>query len=116
MKTIILIITILISVLGGCEKKGLSSDIPACIYEQIKKIQAEEVRNPPGSIWQYEYNGKTVYYVPAYCCDIESKLFDKNCNIICSPDGGFTGKGDGKCPDFFTNRKNEKLIWKDERR
>jgi hypothetical protein len=74
------------------------------------------VRNPPGSIWRYEYNGKTVYYIPAYCCDMQSELFDGNCNKICSPDGGFTGKGDGKCSDFFTNRKNEKLIWKDERK
>lgn len=116
MKTIILIIAILTSVLGSCEKNGLSNDIPACIHEKINQIQTETVRNPPGSVWQYEYNGKIVYYIPAYCCDLPSQLFDENCNMICSPDGGFTGKGDGKCPDFFTNRKNEKLIWKDERK
>jgi hypothetical protein len=116
MKTITLIIGILISVLGSCEKSGLPSDIPACILQKINEIQADEVRNPPASVWQYEYNQKTVYYIPAYCCDIQSQLLDENCNLICSPDGGLTGKGDGKCPDFFTNRKNEKLIWQDERK
>ncbi|MFT5791167.1 MAG: hypothetical protein ACI9LI_000499, partial [Saprospiraceae bacterium] len=28
----------------------------------------------------------------------------------------FTGKGDGKCADFFDARTNEKLIWEDERK
>lgn len=45
-----------------------------------------------------------------------SRLFDENCNRICAPDGGKTGKGDGKCPDFFEKRTDEKLVWKDERK
>jgi hypothetical protein len=35
---------------------------------------------------------------------------------MCAPDGGFTGKGDGKCTYFFDARTNEKLIWEDERK
>lgn len=78
-------------------------------------METAPVRNPPGSVWQYEYKGQSVYYIPAYCCDIPSQLLDSNCNQICSPDGGYTGAGDGKCADFFELRKNEKLIWQDSR-
>jgi hypothetical protein len=116
MKSISIIIAFLISVLSSCEKNGLSKDTSSCILQKISEIKAENVRNPAGSIWQYEYKGRTVYYIPAYCCDMQSELLDENCNLICSPDGGFTGKGDGKCTDFFSTRKNEKLIWQDDRK
>lgn len=102
--------------MAGCAKLALPSGTPSCIRAKIKEIQSEKVRNPPGSIWQYEYKGQTVYYVTSYCCDFPSQLYDTNCNLICSPDGGYTGKGDGKCPEFFAERKNEKLIWKDDRK
>lgn len=98
-----------------CKKEDLK-DVPACILEKIEAIKAERVWNPPGSVWQYEYNGKIVYFIPARCCDLPSALYDADCNLICNPDGGYTGKGDGKCTDFFEKRKNEKLIWKDERK
>lgn len=89
--------------------------VPACIRDEIRRMQSEPVANPPASVWQYEYEGALVYYIPPQCCDEPSKLLDENCNHICSPDGGLTGKGDGKCPSFFDTRTNEKLIWKDER-
>lgn len=115
LKTYIAFAIIILSV-SACETLNLPNDVPLCIRAKIIEIKAETVRNPPGSIWQYEYNGQTVYFITSYCCDIPSQLFDSNCNLICNPDGGFSGKGDGKCPDFFTSRKNEKLIWKDDRK
>jgi hypothetical protein len=45
------------------------------------------------------------------CCDFFSEVYDEHCKFLGSPDGGFTGKGDGKLPDFFEEAKNEKLIW-----
>ncbi|NQX30258.1 hypothetical protein HQN85_00860 [Pedobacter boryungensis] len=86
------------------------------MLEKIKQLKAEDVSNPPASVWQYEYNGQTVYFIPQKCCDLPSLLYDKDCNLICSPDGGFTGKGNGKCKDFFEKRTKEKLIWKDDRK
>jgi hypothetical protein len=91
------------------------SENPDCTDELIIKFQNEPVGNPPQSIWRYEYNGETVYYIPPQCCDQYSILQDAECEIICAPDGGFTGHGDGNCPDFFTNRTDEKLVWKDSR-
>ena len=100
----------------GCKKDDSpDTSVPACINNKIAELQAATVRNPPASIWQYQYKGKTVYYIPSYCCDAPSELFDSECNFICSPDGGITGKGDYQCPDFADTRTNDKLIWKDNR-
>jgi len=82
----------------------------AWLNSLIDQFRNEPVTNPPRSIYQYDYNGKTVYYVPPICCDQYSTLYDACGNVICAPDGGFTGNGDGQCPDFFTARKNEKII------
>src|ERR1043165_457416 len=97
-----------------CNKKS-SGGIPKCIQEMITEYQNRPVQNPSAEFYEYDYKGQKVYYMKPSCCDQLSKLFDSNCNFICSPDGGLTGRGDGKCPDFFTERKNEKLIWKDQR-
>ena len=88
---------------------------PIWVEKLIIQFQNKPVGNPPQSIWRYEYNRQTVYYVPPQCCDQPSTLYDANGNIICAPDGGFSGRGDGRCPDFFTNRTNEYLVWKDPR-
>lgn len=100
----------------NCTKENPDSGIPECVQEKIKQLENEGVRNPPASIWQYDYKGQTVYYVPPYCCDFYGLLYESNCNLICAPDGGLTGKGDGKCKDFFTESKNGKLIWQDSRK
>ncbi len=83
--------------------------------ELIEQIKNENVTNPPSSIWRYEYKGRIVYFRPQICCDVYSYLYDENGNVIGCPDGGFTGLGDGRCRDFFSERTNEKLIWMDKR-
>jgi len=45
-----------------------------------------------------------------------STLHDMNGRVICAPDGGFAGGGDGKCSDFFELRMDEVLIWSDTRK
>ena len=104
-----------ILMLFSCERSVNPKDTPECIRKMIDEIRRDPVRSPPAEIWQYNYNNMTIYFTPQYCCDIPSMLVDENCNFICSPDGGFSGVGDGKCTDFFKNRTNGKLIWKDER-
>ena len=85
------------------------------LTELIQKLEQEAPANPPAKIYRYTYNGQEVYYLTGRCCDIPSKLFDKDGNQICQPDGGFTGKGDGRCQDFFEKRTNETIIWEDKR-
>jgi hypothetical protein len=85
------------------------------VSKQITQFQDAPLENPPQSIWQYEYNSRIVYYIPPQCCDQYSQLYDTNGILICAPDGGLIGTGDGKCPDFLQARKNGILIWRDPR-
>jgi len=95
-------------------EKKTQSGIPACINETIAALKAENVRNPPASVWELTMDsGQTYYYIPAYCCDMYSDLLTTDCEVICHPDGGFTGKGSGDCPDISSAKKT--LIWQDER-
>ncbi len=101
-------------VIAECSQ-STEPEYPDWVNELIITFRSMPVGNPPQSIWRYEYRGEVVYYVPPQCCDQYSVLFDQEGNVICAPDGGFSGRGDGRCPDFFAARTSEKLVWKDPR-
>ena len=90
-------------------------NFPACINDKIESFKKAPKSNPPRSVTEYTYKGKKVYYITAPCCDQFSEVLDSNCNVLGHPDGGFTGKGDGKLPGFASEATGETLIWKDER-
>ena len=83
--------------------------------ELVRRLEREPVANPPLSVTKYLYKGEKVYFVPQRCCDIFSDLYDADGNIIAHPDGGITGEGDGRSPDFFDQRSEERIIWTDRR-
>ena len=112
MKNIILA-WFLVTAVAGCEKS--TTPLPECIEGKIQDFQNMEKKNPAVEIWEYEYHGQTVYFISDYCCDIPSVVIDANCNTVCSPSGGLTGTGDGKCSHFFDEAKSVKQIWKDNR-
>ncbi len=61
----------------------------------------------------YKYRGKLVYYVPsASCCigDQFNTLYDASGKVLCNPNGGITGLGDGKCVGFFGEAKKVGII------
>ena len=130
MKNLILVLCIVTASCCGTKKnvENVSADplagkesvvadtAKSCIEEMIKGFAKEEKQNPPRKIYSYTYKGETVYYVTPPCCDFYSDLYNSNCKLIGHPDGGFTGKGDGRMPDFHTNKSNEKLIWEDKRK
>lgn len=117
MKNLLLILPILL--LLSCSKdKGTtksSDQVPACLAQRIHEIESEPPADPRAEIWRYDYNGKTVYHLLPSCCDQMSELYDDRCNLICHPDGGITGQGDGNCTDFFSTRQNGVMMWKDTR-
>lgn len=113
MKTIAIAVISFLMIQASCEKT--ETGVPSCINDKIRQMEQEPVRNPPGSVTQFRYNGQTVYYITADCCDQYNELYDSNCNLLCAPDGGFTGHGDGRCADFHSRKSNEKLIWRDSR-
>ena len=85
--------------------------LPKCIKNKIDSFKLKEAHEKPQRVLQYMYKGKKVYYVVMPCCDFYNEVYDAKCNFLGAPDGGFTGKGDGKLPDFFTEAKSEKLVW-----
>jgi hypothetical protein len=89
---------------------------PAWVTALIRKLSGEPVANPPAAILRYEYKGRTVYYLTPRCCDVPGDLYDAGGQLICHPDGGITGAGDGRCTDFVAERKNEHLVWRDPRK
>ena len=91
-------------------------DEPAWVRELIREFQAAPVGNPPQSIWKSEFNGHTTYYVLPQCCDQFGILYDEEGNVLCAPDGGISGGGDGRCPDYFQKRTNAQLVWQDSRK
>lgn len=86
--------------------------VPRCIKKKIDSFKLKEPHERPQSVVEYTYKGKKVYYVVMPCCDFYNEVYDANCNYLGAPDGGFTGKGDGKIPDFVAEAKNAKVIWK----
>ena len=85
--------------------------LPPCIKNKIDSFKLKEAHEKPQRVIQYVYKGKKVYYVVMSCCDFYNEVYDANCKFLGAPDGGFTGKGDGKISDFFEEAKSEKLVW-----
>ncbi len=110
-------IFIYISVLAmaSCMRLDLAKEVPACVTKQIREIANEEPQHPPTEVWEWKTDGITYYYFTSGCCDRFNYLYDSNCNVVCAPDGGITGKGDGKCPEF-RGTVEKTLIWKDTRK
>lgn len=90
--------------------------VPECIQKMIQQFSEEEKQNPPRKIFSYLYKGNRVFYVTAPCCDNFNDLYDEDCRLLGHPDGGFTGRGDGKFPDFNETKTQEQLIWEDKRK
>jgi hypothetical protein len=90
---------------------GNTAQLPTCMKNKIDSFKLKEAHERPQRVIEYKYKGKKVFYVVMPCCDFFSEVYDENCKFLGSPDGGFSGQGDGKLPDFFKEATNEKLIW-----
>jgi hypothetical protein len=112
---IIMLIVIVIFAINCKSSDTEDGDVPACIENKIEEILTNEVTNPPTQVWRWEVDGKTYYYITSDCCDQFNILYSENWDIVCAPDGGFTGQGDGNCPDF-KGEIVKTLIWEDDRK
>jgi hypothetical protein len=101
---------------SNTNESGDITSIPKCIQSKIDSIKKEPRYNPPAEVTEYSYNDKRFFLFSSDCCDQYNSLFDENCNYVCAPSGGFTGKGDMKCNDFTEKAKLVKQVWKDDRK
>ncbi|WP_456376110.1 DUF6970 domain-containing protein [Lutibacter sp.] len=115
MKNNLIVMLIGIVTFISCEKYGLDVEAPTCIKNKIEKIINTKVTNPPAQVWKWEVDGTIYYYFTSNCCDQFNYLYNEQCEIVCAPDGGFTGDGDGNCPDFISEI-TKTLIWEDQRK
>ncbi len=106
---------LVLALLAGCAAPATpqgGTGNPAWLTKMIADNAAKPVREALQTIYRYDYKGNTVYYAAAPCCDQFGQLYDAAGTVICAPDGGLTGKGDGRCPDFAGERKGEQLVWR----
>ena len=107
-------------IIAGCSGNPAAPDMsdasPTWVTALIRQLETQPVANPPAFVARYDYKGQEVYFVPQRCCDIMSVLYRSDAAIMCHPDGGLTGKGDGMCADFFVERRNERIVWHDSKR
>ena len=116
MKTVLVVVLTSALILAGPTAcVATPAQKPAWVDTLIATFEAAPVANPPQRILRYRYRDEFVYYVPPTCCDRPSVLYDAKGTILCAPDGGITGRGDGKCADFRDRRSEESVIWSDAR-
>ena len=118
MRSRILFAVLLAGVNYACARPAPTqpADNPAWLRALTTQIESEPVTNPPSSIVRYRYRGEIVYFRPSQCCDVYSDLYDTTGVLICHPDGGITGAGDGRCSDFAAARSGGRVVWADSRR
>ena len=114
MRLLFLLLAFVVLSSEKCDEQK-SGGIPKCIQTKIDSIKAQPKWNPPAEVNEYSYKGKRVFLFTSDCCDFVNPLFDSNCNYICAPSGGITGKGDMQCLEFEKEAKLVKLVWKDNR-
>jgi len=115
MKASVTALLLAVALSAACAPVTSVSDTPKWLTALIQELETQPVANPPAFVARYEYRGQTVYYLPSRCCDIPSNVYSASGIIICHADGGLSGGGDGRCADFFSARKDEKIVWQDER-
>jgi hypothetical protein len=103
--------SVLFSAAGGVS----ADDIPGWVKNTIVQKESAQVDNPPGYIEKCIYQNRNVFYISSGCCDQYSYLYDENQIKVCAPDGGMDGQGDGKCLDYYNEKKDCKMLWKDGR-
>lgn len=95
-------------VIGKVANKG----IPPCIQKMIDSTKKLDPGLQIMEIRRFKWNGAMVYLVAAPCCDQFNVAYDSACNYLFAPSGGFTGQGDRSNPNFFSEAKEDSLIWR----
>lgn len=106
---------LLLLILVGCHRERdepTPSTLPACVQQLIQQNGKRSSGEEFIELYHYTYQKRSVYFGFSACCDRYNVLFDQTCQTLCAPSGGFTGGGDGMCPNFFNEATEETLLWR----
>ncbi len=93
------------------KESSMQGAMPECLTKVIKEMSTNPAEGAPLSVTRYDYKGNQVYYFASACCDKYNIVYDSACHILGYPDGGFTGRGDGKMTDFKKEASNATIVW-----
>lgn len=80
------------------QDKADPPQVPDWLKARIAGYERQPAQQAPSTIWRIIHQGAPAFYLVSPCCDQFNPLLDAGGKEICSPSGGFTGAGDGKCP------------------
>lgn len=94
------------------QETAVKDTVPPVVRKILDSLAKDNPPLIPMQVEEFIYNGNKTYLVIMPCCDFFNPLYDSTGKQICSPTGGFSGRGDGKCMDFGEKGKAVKIVWK----
>jgi hypothetical protein len=92
--------------LTSCEKMGKPGDVSEAIINLVEALQ-------PNSVDEYLYNSEKVYHFDNWSGPDDMTYLYSQEGVMMAAFGGFTGKGDGRCIDFFETAQKLRTIYSD---
>jgi len=102
----------LIALLFGCASSNGRYVSPYSTRWVKQQIRAYEMPTNEGGSQvtrKVFYAGKPAYLIASPCCDKFDYVYDTRGIIVCAPSGGFTGRGDGSCPEILGTASSNDL-------
>ena len=86
--------------------------LPEWLRIRLADYDAQPGPAAPRAVYEVPWRGGVAYYVQAGCCDQLDPLVDARGVLLCYPSGGFTGRGDGKCPGALPGPPDRREVWR----
>lgn len=86
--------------------------LPEWLRIRLADYDAQPGAAAPRVVYEVRYGDGVAYYTKAGCCDQLDPLVDARGVLVCYPSGGFTGRGDGKCPGALPPAADRREVWR----
>ena len=89
-----------------------AAGLPEWLRIRLADYDAQPAPAAPRAVFAVRYGDGVAYYVQAGCCDQLDPLVDARGVLVCYPSGGYTGRGDGKCPGALPPVADRREVWR----